>query len=344
METLSQTERVALLGELGRYILDGGPELRDTIDKTYRHNPWFTPENQEAALWAIAQRFLDPLLLEKWLSAYPRIDRGHDAQVALVLAGNLPLVGFHDWLCVFLSGLRAQIKLSEKDPYLMPHLLGMLGQWHPGTAKSWSFVDRLHGFDAVIATGSNNSARYFEYYFAQYPHIIRKNRNAVAVLTGEETISEMQGLGRDIFQYFGLGCRNVSKLYLPRGYDFEPLLEVLHEFREIVLHHKYKHNYDYNYALFLLNRVPFKMNGCVLLTESTAIPSRIAALNYSYYENISGLETELKARQDEIQCICASESVAGLPVVPFGKAQEPTLADYADGVDTMAFLGRINGV
>ncbi len=343
MQTLTQSGRLALLEQLGRYILEGGPALRETIAKTFHHNPWFTPENQEAALWAIAQRFLDPKLLEKWLGAYPHAATCPDAKVAIVLAGNLPLVGFHDWLCIFLSGLHAQIKLSEKDPFLMPHLLGMLGQWHPGADRYWSFVDRLQGFDAVIATGSNNTARYFEVYFAKYPHIIRKNRNSVAVLSGREREVELRALGRDIFQYFGLGCRNVSKLYVPTGYDFDPLLEILHESREIVLHHKYKHNYDYNYALFLLNRTPFKMNGCILLTESTGIPSRIAALNYSYYADEAGLEAELSARRDEIQCICASERIAGLPVTPFGKTQEPELWDYADGVDTMAFLGTING-
>lgn len=338
MEINLRQERIAALQQLGQYIEEQGPELQDIVERTSRSNPWFTPENQYAALQAIATQFLDPSKLEKWLGAYPEQAHKHSSKVALVLAGNLPLVGFHDWLCVFVAGHSAQVKLSEKDPYLMPHLLGVLGQLYPPAADSVEFVERLTGFDAVIATGSNNSARYFEYYFGKYPHIIRKNRNAVAVLTGKESPDELHQLGKDIFLYFGMGCRNVSKIYVPRDYDFEPLLESLHNYREIILHHKYKHNYDYNFALFLINRTPFKMNGCLLLTESDAIPSRIAALNYAFYDSLEGLDQELQDRAGEIQCVCAGTSVGRTTVVPFGQSQEPALSDYADGVDTLAFL------
>lgn len=345
MEKNVREERIGALAQLGQYMLANGPELQVVVERTFRSNPWFTPDNQLAAMQAIARQFLDRSHLEKWLSAYPVPDKpvAQPAKVALILAGNLPLVGFHDWLCIFATGLKAQVKLSEKDPLLLPHLLEVLGRVYPPAAESVEWVERLAGFDAVIATGSNNSARYFDYYFGKYPHIIRKNRNAVAVLTGEESEAEMRLLGKDIFQYFGMGCRNVSKVYVPKGYDFELLLETLHEFREIVLHHKYKHNYDYNYALYLINRVPFKMNGCLLLTESDAIPSRIASLNYAYYEHPEELEQELRHRSDEIQCICAAHWKGSLPVIPFGQSQEPALGDYADGVDTMDFLCTLNG-
>lgn len=338
MENSLCHERIAALQQLGEYITGNGPGLQDVVERTARSNPWFTPENQYAALQAIARQFLDPAKLEKWVTAYPQLGNGNPAKVALVLAGNLPLVGFHDWLCVFIAGHNAQIKLSEKDPYLLPHLLGELGNLYPPAADMVELVDRLAGFDAVIATGSNNSARYFEHYFGKYPHIIRKNRNAVAVLTGEESVDELRLLGNDIFQYFGLGCRNISKIYVPRDYNFEPLLETLHEYREIILHHKYKHNYDYNYALFLINKTPFKMNGCLLLTESDAIPSRIAALNYGFYDNLKELDQELQNRSEEIQCVCAGAPVGQIAVIPFGQSQEPALWDYADGVDTLAFL------
>lgn len=338
MENSLRRERIAALQQLRQYIEEKGPALQEIVERTSRSNPWFTPENQYAALEAIASQFLDSSKLEKWLEAYPEKGNKTPAKVALVLAGNLPLVGFHDWLCVFMAGHRAQVKLSEKDPYLMPHLLGQLGHFYPHAARAVEFVERLAGFDAVVATGSNNSARYFEYYFGKYPHIIRKNRNAVAVLTGKESPDELQRLGKDVFQYFGMGCRNVSKIYVPRDYDFEPLLESLHEYREIILHHKYKHNYDYNYALFLINRTPFKMNGCLLLTESDAIPSRIAALNYAYYDSVERLEQELQSRAGEIQCICAGGPIGQTAITPFGQSQEPALWDYADGVDTLAFL------
>jgi hypothetical protein len=339
MENSSCQERIAALQQLRQYIEGNGPALQDVVERTARSNPWFTPENQYAALQAIARQFLDPANLEKWVAAYPVLGKGTPpVKVALVLAGNLPLVGFHDWLCVFMAGHNAQIKLSEKDPYLLPHLFGELGHLYPPAADMVEFVERLAGFDAVIATGSNNSARYFEYYFGKYPHIIRKNRNAVAVLTGKESADELLLLGNDIFQYFGMGCRNISKIYVPRDYDFEPLLETLHEYREIILHHKYKHNYDYNYALFLINKIPFKMNGCLLLTESDAIPSRIAALNYGFYDSLEGLDQELQSRAEEIQCVCAGERIGQTTVIPFGQSQEPALWDYADGVDTLAFL------
>ena len=340
MERWTLHERIGILEELGAYIHENGPALQSVIQQTARHNPWFTPENQHAALEAIATRFLDRRKLEKWLAGYPQAGahQGRPAKVALILAGNLPLVGFHDWICVFAAGRDALIKLSEKDPFLLPHLISVLAAKYPQLAGSVEFAERLSGFDAVIATGSNNSARYFEYYFGKYPHIIRKNRNAVAVLTGKESKDDILLLGKDIFQYFGMGCRNVSKIYVPVGYDFELFLEILHEYREIILHHKYKHNYDYNYALYLINKTPFKMNGCILLTESDAIPSRIASLNYAFYGDSAALEAELQGRSAEIQCICSSRWETSLPVISFGKAQEPELWEYADGVDTMAFL------
>ena len=199
-------------------------------------------------------------------------------------------------------------------------------------------MDRLANFDAVIATGSNNTARYFDQYFGKYPNIIRKNRNAIAVLDGKENESELKALGRDVFQFFGLGCRNVSKVYLPKGYEFEPLLEALHTYNELVLHNKYKNNFDYNYTLLIMNKIPHQSNGCVLMTEDTSLQSRIASLHYEYYEDKDQLQKDLENKKEEIQCAVGRVDLDGISVFPFGKAQQPALMDYADGVDTMEFL------
>ncbi len=259
--------------------------------------------------------------------------------VGLVLAGNIPLVGFHDILCVFAAGHRARIKLSDKDPFLLPLLLEMLKEIDLRTAEYFdTTTERLTNFDAVIATGSNNSARYFEAYFGKYPHIIRKNRNAVAILKGRETVEELRNLGDDIFQYFGLGCRNVSKLYLPKGYNFTLLLETLHERNEIVMHDKYKNNFDYNFTLLILNKIKYESNGCILMREATEIASPISVVYYEFYDDLDVLIHGLKMKKDEIQLIVSNAQIADLQTFRFGEAQKPSLSDYADGVDTMQFL------
>lgn len=341
MMTLSQ--RLDALIKLGRHLSANDDEyLQALIQRTHYHNAWFTPDSQQRALAAIAGQFLDAQKLALWLAPYhlPEVNPTPKV-VGLVLAGNIPLVGFHDILCVFVSGHKAQIKLSDKDPYLLPYLLKLLARIDERTTGYFEVAERLSGFDAVIATGSNNSARYFEAYFGAYPHIIRHNRNAVAVLHGRETQSELLALGNDILQFFGLGCRSVAKIYVPRDYAFEPLLEALHEYRQIVLHDKYKHNFDYNTAIFMLNRVPHLATGSVILTENESLQSHIAGLYYEYYDSPEELRQILEARQEEIQCIVGNFSELNLPLVPFGQAQQPALRDYADGVDTLAFLGKL---
>ncbi len=285
---------------------------------------------------------LRPEQLSGWWENYALTEPVQQQRIGLVLAGNLPLVGFHDLLCVFASGHRAVIKLSDKDPYLLPAVLRALRQVAPESESYFSIVDKLKGFDAVIATGSNNTARYFEAYFGKYPHVIRRNRNGVAVLTGNESSKELLALGRDIFDYFGLGCRNVAKLYVPEDYDFKPLLEALHEYRQIVNHTKYKNNFDYNYALYLLNKVEYLANGCIILTQNTSLQSPIACLHYEYYSSTDALATELSEIKEQIQLIVGPSLVTDVPTFPYGSAQEPSLFDYADGVDTMAFLLQLS--
>ena len=323
---------------MGAHLQGEDEYLQAIIQRTKSNNPWFTEENQERAVRAIAKCFLQKEKLEAWAAKYPIADQPPMKTVGLVMAGNIPLVGFHDVVCTFVAGHKAKIKLSDKDKFLLPYLLELLGKYNPKAAAFFEIVEVLKGFDAVIATGSNNSARYFEAYFGEHPNIIRCNRNAVAVLDGSETEDEMLALGKDVFRYFGMGCRNVSKLFVPVGYDFTPLLERLHAFREIILHHKYKNNFDYNFALVVLNRTPHLINGCIILTENPSIPSRIAMLHYGFYSDKKKLVEELEAKSGEIQCVVAKDGLIPFPTFSFGKAQEPALDDYADGVDVMKFL------
>lgn len=336
-------QRLDLLAELGHFIRSGGDgELDEAIRQSYRENQWFTEENTRKALIAIASEFLDREKLSAWTAQYPIPSTDFPVKtIGLVMAGNIPLVGFQDWLCVFVAGHRAQVKLSDKDKRLLPLLVKKMGEW---AKESWAYTEfvgegeRLANFDAVVATGSNNTARYFEQYFGKYPHIIRRNRNSVAVLNGLETAEDLHALGQDIFAYFGLGCRNVSKIYVPHGYQFDTLLEALHEYREIVLHNKYKNNFDYNFTLLILNNVPHLSNGCVLLTENPSLQARIASLHYEYYDDVRELDALLADKRDDIQCVVGKTKVKNFEILAFGKSQSPTLNDYPDGVDVMRFL------
>lgn len=337
-------ERLDALIQLGQKLRAPDEYREAVMHRAYHHNKWFTVDNQRKALDAIAAQMLDPLKLRTWAGQYDIPEPAPTKTVGLVMAGNIPLVGWHDVQCVFVAGCRAMIKLSDKDQYLLPWLLKELEKTDPRTAAYFEIVERLSGFDTVIATGSNNTSRYFETYFSAWPHIIRRNRNAVAVLSGAESREDFLALGEDIFRFFGLGCRNVSKIYVPEGYDFQPLLEALHEFRQLALHDKYKNNYDYNYALYVLNKTPFYLAGSILLTENPVFSSRIGALHFAYYQDIKTLEKELQQHAEEIQCVVAATGLLPMETLPFGKAQEPELWEYADGVDTMQFLLKADGV
>ena len=189
----------------------------------------------------------------------------------------------------------------------------------------------LKGCDAYIATGSNNSSRYFEQYFGKYPHIIRKNRSSAAILTGKESAVELQKLSDDIHLYFGLGCRNVTKIFVPEGYDFVPLLAAFDTYKYFEDHHKYKNNYDYQLSILLLNNQFYMTNGSTLLTKNSSMFSPISQLYYETYSSSNEVESTLK-NNPELQCL------VGTHYIPFGQAQAPGLFDYADGVDTVQFL------
>jgi len=339
---MKHKERIEALAVLGEAINDGGEWLDQAIVAAYRENSWFTPENSKKAIAAIQSEFLQPPILEDWSARYQITDSTAPKTIGLVLAGNIPLVGFHDVLCTFVSGHQALIKSSSKDSVLLRAIIRRMIQAFPESDRYFKFSEKLKGFDAIIATGSNNSARYFEQYFGKYPHIIRKNRSGVGVLHGDESKEDFKDLGTDIFSYFGLGCRNVSKIYVPKGYVFDELLETLHEeYKEVIHHNKYKNNFDYNNALFLLNKVKFLMSGSLILTECEDIISRIATLHYEPYEDIIKLALRLESDMEQIQCVVSAKELPGIKTFALGHAQRPAISDFADGVDTMKFLNSL---
>ena len=334
---ISRPTKINDLASLGEYILSWSPELADITNRACADNPWFTTDTVHQSLKAIAEKFLNKASLEKLLNQYE--DNGNESKtVALILAGNIPLVGFHDVLSVFLSGHRCIIKLSDKDKLLLPFLIDKLIEVNKDYQALFTFAERLKNFDAVIATGSNTSGNYFEKYFSQVPNIIRKNRNAVAILYNDITEDNLRLLGEDVFAYFGLGCRNVSKLYLEEGFDLKRIFQAILPYSEVSNHNKYMNNYDYNNALNLLNKQSFLTNDFLILKEENAISSRIASLHFEYFSDINNLARDLNSKSDLIQCVVSDRDIEGLSIIPIGKAQCPELMDYADNVDTMKFL------
>lgn len=332
-------DRIELLVALGEYLKSDSEALNAAITQAYIQNRWFSIGNSKKAIANIATEFLEREKLENWAKAY-EIDAETTTQksVGIVMAGNIPLVGFHDFLCVFVAGHKALIKPSDKDKVLLLHIFEFLSNENEAFKNCIELSQRFTDFDAVIATGSNNTARYFEAYFGKYPNIIRKNRTSVAVISGDETMEELIALGIDVFEYFGLGCRNVSKLFVPKGYSFEKMMEAFHHYKEIVLHNKYKNNYDYSYTLLTMNKIPTIFGTCVLITENDGLQGRISQLFYNQYEDENSLEQDLLSQKEDIQCVVSNTNFEGLPNVNFGQTQQPSLFDYADGVDTMAFL------
>ncbi len=338
MSKFNKTDLINAFSELGMRLFHPDEQLTDIINDEKQFNAWFTPESVLNAVKALGKT-LNSEDLTRWLAGY---DIDYDKQpkkVGLILAGNIPLVGFHDVLCVLITGNHALIKASSQDARLIKHVLGMLVNIEQEFKNRYSFVERLEDFDAIIATGSNNTSRYFEYYFSKVPNIIRKNRNSVAVLTGNETKEQLHELGHDIFDYYGLGCRNVSKVLVPKGYIFNFFFESIESYQPIINHHKYNNNYDYNKSIYLVNRDKHFDNGFLLLKEDERLTSPLAVLYYGYYDDLGSVQTMLDRESDKIQCIVSDANLQVKPqVVDFGTSQQPALWDYADGVDTMAFL------
>jgi hypothetical protein len=315
------------------------PSFYDSIQSASLYNPWFTTTNIAYALstWESVLSFDS---IAKWINVYkPVIQNIKPKKVAVIMAGNIPLVGFHDFICTLMAGHSIIGKLSSEDKILLPSIADVLCSIEPLFKPLIEFTDStINDFDAIIATGSNNTARYFEYYFSKHPHIIRKNRNGVAVLSGNESAEAMTKLGSDIFTYFGLGCRNVSKVLIPAGFDLKKLFNATDPYNKVLYdHYKYMNNHSYHQSVYLLNKTPHLDNGVFILTESAQYSSPISVLHYQFYNSIDKLHEKFSQDDELIQCI-ANDMFTGGKAVPLGTTQKPELSDYADGIDTVKFL------
>ena len=334
---MTQKQRIEAFDRLGNYLRSLPPQLAQIVESAHHHNPWFTPQYIRCALAAIEPN-LSRDKLGNWLAPYS-FGGEINKTVGLVLAGNIPLVGFHDILCVLCAGYNLQVKTATVDPILTTHLLAKLEEIEPAFAPKIEVTDRLTGFDLVVATGSDNSSRYFSYYFGNKPHIIRKNRNSVAVLTGTESVADLRLLGDDIFDYFGLGCRSVSKLFVPEGYDPAAFFEGIASFAPVANHHKYANNYDYNKSIYLINGDPHFDNGFLLLKPDGRNASPLGVLYLETYASSEMLINRLNTLAPELQCVVSEKPLPiTTPVVRFGQSQQPALDDYADGINTLDFL------
>lgn len=309
------------------------------IKRAKEFNGWFTEENILYAFnsWSNILKYSN---ISKWILKY-NLNKAKHVNIGIIMAGNIPLVGFHDFLSVLISGNNAVVKQSSTDKYFLPLIAKYLEKVEPDFKGKITFTDeKLENFDAVIATGSNNTARYFDYYFGKYPNIIRQNRNSVAILTGEENKEELRDLGEDIFRYFGLGCRSVSKLFVPKNYNFDPFFNAIYHYKDLLNYTKYQNNYDYNKAVYLMSEFKLVENGFLMLKEDSSYSSPIATLFYEYYNNLNELKQKLELEKESIQCIVGNQDIKD--IVAFGETQKPQLWDYADGVDTLKFLQDLN--
>jgi hypothetical protein len=316
----------------------------EIVYRAYSQNHWFTPEFVRQSLQAISEEYLEEEKLIRWLQPYSSkfsATQTLPKQIGVVMAGNIPAVGFHDLLSVLSSGHHVLAKLSTDDRTLMLFLIEKLIEIEPEFAQRITVAERLNAADAYIATGSDNTARYFEYYFSKKPHLIRRNRTSVGIINGHETTEELAALGRDILQYFGLGCRNVAKVFVPEGYDFRAFYEAIESQHDYyVNHHKYFNNYEYNKSVYLINQEPHFDNGFLIARKTESLVSPISVLFFEYYASPEQLSGLLANYEDKIQCI-VSKNGWYPHSLPFGQAQLPTLSDYADGIDTMTFLTNL---
>jgi len=332
--------RLQAFEKLGEYLQNiPTDELQMLQSHARAKNNWFTAESIQQALAGI-QTYLNPTDLQNWVAKYPQIEHTKPQKVAVVMASNIPAVGFHDFLSVLMAGHQLLARPSSEDEVILKKIAQILIQIEPQFAEYIEFVERINAATAIIATGSDNTARYFEYYFAKKPHIIRKNRVSVGILNGLETSEDFKNLGKDIFTYFGLGCRNVAKLYVPENYVFNSFFEGIQEFEFVQNHNKYFNNYEYNKSIYLLKPIKHFDNGFLLLSESSEIASSVACMYYEIYRNEQDLVEKLAHYQEKIQCVVSKDG-SWKGSYAFGGAQSPRLWDYADNVDTMEFLSSI---
>ncbi len=340
MSNFNAIALIDTLAALGERLSKPDEQLTELINNELYYNAWFTPDNVAKAVTSIGD-MLNKADTTTWLNKY-NLDNEGNKKVGLILAGNIPLVGFHDVLCVLATGNHALIKSSSQDSRLIKYILNLLVELDNSFASQFSFIERLENFDAVIATGSNNTSRYFDYYFGKVPNIIRKNRNSIAVLSGNETSEQLHELGHDIFDYYGLGCRNVSKVFVPEGYKFDFFFESIQSYEQIINHHKYNNNYDYNKSIYLVNRDDHFDNGFLLLKKDERFTSPLAVLFYDNYTDVQSVEELINTESEKIQCVVSALQLQITnQLVSFGESQQPKLWDYADGIDTMNFLSNL---
>jgi hypothetical protein len=331
-------ERIAAFDRLATSLVTLNEDIFQSLAlKSASENPWFTEKSIRMAVSNL-QSMLSGKTLSRWISQYDL--QVKPKKIAIVMAGNIPLVGFHDFLCVMISGHSVLIKTSSKDNTLIRFVVDQLISIEPRFKDRIQFAEQLKGFDAIIATGSDNTSRYFEYYFGKYPNIIRRNRTSVAVLTGDEHVDDLRNLGVDVFSYFGLGCRNVSKLFVPKGYSIERIFPAWEHYSDIIHHHKYCNNYDYQKSILLVAGIPFLDSGYVMLQETEKLVSPISVVYYEFYSSADDLASKLDGGQQKIQCIVDNSGVYSK--VRFGQAQSPEPDDYADRIDTLKFLTELD--
>ncbi|MBK9424985.1 MAG: acyl-CoA reductase [Bacteroidetes bacterium] len=337
MKRSDKVEIWAQTGEVLRQIVNGeksgtwNQKLEDVAIRAAIQNPWFTRPQLQISFEGIS-KMLEYESLKNWTNSYPEISE-KSFRVGVIMAGNIPMAGFHDLLAVNMSGNHLVAKMSVDDKLLIPFILEILFSIAPELKNEFETVDRLNDIEAIIATGSNNTGRYFEHYFGKYPHIFRKNRNSAAILTGNENEFDLILLGKDIFTYFGLGCRNVSKIFIPKGYVLDEFFLSQQIYSEVMQHNKYMNNFDYHQALYLLNRQPFLTNNFLILTENESLASPVSVVHYEYYDDTKKLDVRIKSLEQELQCVVSKQGK-----ISFGQAQFPAVTDYADNIDTMAFL------
>ena len=326
-------KRIELLGFLGEYLKEDSASYQELRYRAFMENKWFTPEYVFQSGKLIADHMLNKDQLSSFAAAYGVGEGLKNKTIGLVMAGNIPYVGFHDLLCIFLSGFRQRIKPSSKDSFMIKNLIQIAVSAFPEFENLVVLDEMLKGCDGYIATGSNNSARYFEHYFSKYPHIIRKNRTSVGVLDGTESAEELEALADDIQLYFGLGCRNVTQVLVPEEYDFVPLLTALRKYDHYRDHEKYRNNFDYQLTIAIMNNRFYMSNDSIVLLKNESPFSPISQLHYQYYTDKSAAVAALD--NNKIQCL------VGKGFIPFGGAQKPGLKDFPDGIDTMEFLSSI---